>query len=86
MDTNTDGILAVTLFRDKGYVDCRETGERRYIRSKEFLLLEKVILNLSGLEKCDPRFPWVYNARADGSIAVDVYWYIDDGRPTADTV
>ena len=45
----------------------------------------KVILNLPGLEKYDPRLPWVYKARADGSIAADVLWYIDDGRPTAGT-
>ena len=45
----------------------------------------KVILNLPGLEKYNPRLPWVYKARADGSIAADVLWYMDDGRPTTGT-
>ena len=46
----------------------------------------KVILNLTGLEKYDSRLPWMYKARADDPIVTDGFWYIDDGRPTANTV
>ena len=27
--------------------------------------------------------PWVLKVRSDGSLAADIYWHIDDGRPTA---
>ena len=33
----------------------------------------------------DPTLPWVFNDRKDGSIAADIFIYIDDGRPLADT-
>ena len=44
-----------------------------------------MILNLHGLEKYDPRMPWMYKARVDKSIDAGVFWYIDDGRLTTDT-
>ena len=34
VDNNADGILAVTLFRDKRYVGYREDSERRQTRGK----------------------------------------------------
>ena len=44
-----------------------------------------MILNLPGLETYDSRLPWRYKARTYSSIAADFFWYIDDGRPTANT-
>ena len=44
-----------------------------------------MILNLHGLEKYYPRMPWVYKALVDKSFDAGVFWYIDDGRLTADT-
>ena len=85
IDQDTDGILAVTLFRDKRYIGCREDGKRRQTRGLKKRWW-KVILNLPGLEKYDSRLPWMYKARADDPIVTDVFWYIDDGRPTANTV
>ena len=46
---------------------------------------KEVILNLPGMISYDTTLPWVYKAREDGSIAADIYFYIDDGSPTADT-
>ena len=46
----------------------------------------KVILNLPGLDLYDPSLPWVYNVREDGSIATDVFWYIDVWLPIANTI
>ena len=43
---------------------------------------ELVKLNLPGMSVHNPSRPWVYNHRDDGTIAVDVFYYIDDGRPT----
>ena len=47
--------------------------------------LKKVIFNLPGMDSYATTLPWVYKAREDGSIAADIYFYIDDGSPTADT-
>ena len=44
-----------------------------------------VVLNLHGLDRYDPNLPWVYKVREDGAIATDSFWYIDDGRPIANT-
>ena len=37
------------------------------------------------MKSYDPSRPWVYRVRSDGSLAADIFWYIDDGRPTAPT-
>ena len=42
----------------------------------------KVILNLPGKENYNPARPWVYLVREDGTIASDLFSYIDDYRPT----
>ena len=43
-----------------------------------------VTLNLPGMINYDPTLPYVYKAGEDGSITADIYFYIDDGSPTAD--
>ena len=48
-------------------------------------MIEKVTLNLPGTNTYDPSMPWVYKVGWDSKIAVDLYFYIDDGRPTAGT-
>ena len=45
-----------------------------------------VILNLPGLGRYHPSLPWIYKSPEDDSIATDEIWYIDDGRPAANTV
>ena len=42
----------------------------------------KVILNLPGMDKYDTSKPWVYEVRQDGKMVADLFFYIDDGRPT----
>ena len=44
-----------------------------------------VRLNLPGMDIYDQTLPWVFKYRKDGSIAADIFIYIDDGRPLADT-
>ena len=46
---------------------------------------KNVILNLPGTNSYDPSIPWVYKVGWDSEISVDLYLYIDDGRPTAGT-
>ena len=46
---------------------------------------DKIKLNLPGLADYDPSLPWVYKERKDGSIACDVFTYVDDLRPTGPT-
>jgi hypothetical protein len=43
---------------------------------------ERVRLNLPGKTDYNPRRPWVYKERSDGSIANDVHAYVDDLRAT----
>ena len=45
-----------------------------------------MVLNLLGMLGYNPSRPWVFKVRLDGSIAVDLYFYIDDGRSTVSTV
>ena len=42
-----------------------------------------VTMNLPGMSKYNPSKPWVYKVRQDGTMAADLFFYIDDGRPTA---
>ena len=39
---------------------------------------ERVVLNLPGKANYNPGKPWVYKARADRTIAGDLFSYIDD--------
>jgi hypothetical protein len=41
-----------------------------------------VRLNLPGSELYDPRKAWVEKVRPDGSVAADLFIYMDDFRPT----
>eukprot|EP00956_Cyclotella_meneghiniana_P024771 scaffold50352_cov40-Cyclotella_meneghiniana.AAC.1 len=45
---------------------------------------DKVVLNLPGSEHYDPRLPWVFKLRKDGSIASEAFIYVDDntGNPS----
>ena len=43
---------------------------------------EKAILNLPGMGKYQPGKPWLYRVRKDGTMAADLFIYIDDLRPT----
>ena len=45
---------------------------------------KELIFNLPAMKRYNPTLPWVYKARTDGSIAADIYFYNDDGSPTAD--
>lgn len=47
---------------------------------------DHVVLNLPGNEDYDASMPWVYKARADGTIAADLHKYVDDVRVTAPTL
>lgn len=42
-------------------------------------------LNLPGISNYNHSRPWVYKQRTDGTVAADLFYYIDDGRPTAPT-
>ena len=44
---------------------------------------DKVVLNLPGSSGYTPTKPWVYKARKDGTMAADLFSYIDDYRNTA---
>ena len=44
-----------------------------------------VNLNLPGISDYNHSRPWVYKQRIDGTVAADVCYCIDDGRPTAPT-
>ena len=58
-------------------------GDRR-VRGNVFGW-KKVLLNFPGSNTYDPSMPWVYKVGWDSKIAADLYFYIDDGRPTTDT-
>lgn len=42
-----------------------------------------VRLNLPGSPDYDPSLPWVAKYRSDGTLAADLFMYVDDGRVTA---
>jgi hypothetical protein len=44
---------------------------------------ESVVINAPGNKDYNPRLPWIYKVRGDGSIAADMHTYIDDNRVTA---
>eukprot|EP00956_Cyclotella_meneghiniana_P004556 scaffold5607_cov45-Cyclotella_meneghiniana.AAC.4 len=46
---------------------------------------ERVVLNLPGNPKRNPKLPWVYKLRADGLIAAEAFIYVDDCRVVAAT-
>ena len=43
----------------------------------------KVTLNLPGMNKYEPSRHWVYIVRQDGTMKADLFFNIDDSRPTA---
>jgi hypothetical protein len=53
--------------------------------SSNIFRFEQVKLNLPGQKGYNPKRPWVYKARKDGSIACDVHVYVDDLRTTGST-
>ena len=42
----------------------------------------KIRLNLPGYHDYNPSLPWVSNIQEDGSLAADIFQYVDDVRPT----
>eukprot|EP00956_Cyclotella_meneghiniana_P033568 scaffold97112_cov54-Cyclotella_meneghiniana.AAC.1 len=46
---------------------------------------DRVVLNLPGSEHYEPRLPWVFKLRKDGTVASEAYIYVDDNRVTAAT-
>ena len=46
---------------------------------------KKIILNLPGSISYDSSMPWVYKKGWNNKIAADLFFYIYDGKPTADT-
>ena len=42
-----------------------------------------VTLNLPGMDKYEPRKPWVYKVRQDGTMVAGLFFYVYYGRPTA---
>ena len=44
---------------------------------------KKIVLNLPGIRHDDLSMPWVYNVGIDDKVASDLYFYIDDGKPTS---
>ena len=47
---------------------------------------KKIILNLPGSISYDSSIPWVFKKEWNNKIAVDLFFYIDDERPTTGTV
>ena len=43
---------------------------------------DRVERNLPGSESYDPSLPWMYKVRRDGTMAADLFIYVDDLRPT----
>ena len=58
-------------------------GDRRCVNNP--FRWESVRLNLPGSAAYDPSLPEVSKLRADGSVACEIYIYIDDGRVTGPT-
>ena len=46
---------------------------------------KKIILNLPGSISYDSSIPWVFKKEWNNKIATDLFFYIDDERPTTDT-
>ena len=44
---------------------------------------KQVVFNLLGNFKYDPSIPWVYKMEIDVKIVSDLFFYVDDERPTA---
>ena len=44
---------------------------------------DRVVTNLPGSDSYDPRRSWVYKVRRDGSLAADLFTYVDDQRACA---
>ena len=45
---------------------------------------KKIILNLPGSISYDSSIPWVFKKEWNNKIAIDLFFYIDDERPTPD--
>lgn len=55
-------------------------GDRKF--SGNIFGLKKVLLNFPGSNLSDPSMFWVYKVRWYSKVAADLFFYIDDGRPT----
>ena len=55
------------------------------LSSNNIFQWSKVRLNLPGQINYNPSLPWVSKIRQDGSLAADIFQYVDDIRPTGNT-
>ena len=55
MDKDADGILAVTLLRDKRYIGCRENDERRHTGGETYFSLVEGDLELAWFGEVRPQ-------------------------------
>ena len=53
-----------------------------YLDPKNAFWWCKVILNLPGMDHYDSSRIWIFKVRKGGTLAADLFFYIDDGRPT----
>ena len=58
-------------------------GEKQYKRNS--FKLERVVNNLPGTSAYDFCQPWVYKERRNGSIAADLFVYVDGGQSIGTT-
>jgi hypothetical protein len=64
----------------QGMMWAMETIFGRRNDSKNVFGWERMRMNLPGDKNYDPTLPWVFKAKADGSVAPDVHVYVDDIR------
>ena len=62
-------------------VECLIRGDRH--ERKNVFQWSRVVLNLPGMKDYQATRPWVYKIRLDNKLANDLFFYIDDGRPTS---
>lgn len=59
-----------------------EVVRRLRFDNKHVFRWPEVVFNLPGVDLYNPARLWIYNVREDGTLAVDIFWYIDDERST----
>ena len=72
--------LPYLMTKDLIEVEMMIQGDRR--AASNIFAWKKVILDLSGTRTYDLSVYWVYKKGVNNKVPVDLYFYIDDGRPT----
>ena len=62
---------------------CTSMGDR--LDSNNLFSWEKLVMNLLGTKEYNCQRPWVFKKRVDGLLDVDLFIYVDDGRPIVTT-